>query len=359
MTMMARLSQIHHRLVNRGVESPFDVLLFVLLIPLAVCYGVVTRVRNLLYDSGIFTVYKAAVPVIAVGNITAGGTGKTPFVDFLIGELRSRGLRPAVVSRGYGGRFRGKVGIVADAKGLHMSAVEAGDEPVLLARRHPSCPVVIAPRRVDAVKELERRQDADIIVMDDGFQHRSLGRDVDIVLLDAERPFGNGWTLPAGNLREFKSGLKRADLLIRTKCRETGGRALPGLDSFSSHYRLAGTAVALDGTTVDLESLAGRRLLAFSGIANPDRFFSDLENAGLQVYNSLSLADHVDYRDPAVADRLKDCSGGVEALITTEKDAVKLADDMFELPCYYVPISVVVEDSENMIAAVMKRLRSK
>lgn len=346
------LVNLHRRLVHHGPENLFQSILLVFLIPLALLYGGVCWIRNRLFDLGLKKSYKASIPVVSVGNITAGGTGKTPAVDYLVKFLLAQGWRPAVVSRGYGGQFRGDVGTVSCDGKMMMNAAEAGDEPVLLARRNPGCQVYIARRRTNAVQQIEREQCADIVIMDDGFQHRSLCRDIDIVLLDAAAPLGNGWPLPAGNLREFKSGLKRADILLRTKCRGGENDDFDKRKIFNCSYQLGNALYSLDGSSNPLATLAGQKVLAFSGIADPSSFFGDLAEIGVTVYKTVAFPDHVDYRDLNVMKRLLASVREVDAIITTEKDAVKLVSDMFEVDCYYLSLDMMVNDSDDFHSAL-------
>lgn len=356
---MIDLSRFHYRLVHHGAKNHVESFLLILLIPLAMLYGSVNRLRNCFYDLGIKRSYQSTIPVVSVGNITAGGTGKTPVVDFLVKYFLNNGKRPVVISRGYGGSFSGHVGIVSDKEGVQMDASLAGDEPVLLARRNPGCPVLIAKKRADGVKFAERESLADLVILDDGFQHRALKRDVDIVLLDARYPLGNGYPLPAGNLREFKAGLKRADLILRTKCTNSETRVFHGLTTYNSHYQLTEDIVCLDGTSLHFRELENQKVFAFSGIANPEQFFKDLENFGITLHEKIALVDHVDYKNNSVIEHLKSCSGRSDVMITTEKDAVKLVPGMFELPCYYAPIEITIDSSDNFTEDLNKLLWSR
>lgn len=355
---MSRLLSYHQRLVLSRKLTLFDRLILAFLIPLSIFYGIVSWGRNLLFSTGLKSICRVDIPVVSVGNITAGGTGKTPVVDFLLKAFIRRGIRPAVVSRGYGGHYPDSVACVSDGCELLMDARQSGDEPYLLARRNPSCPVWVAAKRILAAEEIAERKQADVIIMDDGFQHRYLHRDLNIVLLDALFPFGNGWPLPAGNLREFKFGLQRADLIIRTKC-QLGIKTIDicaDQKSYQSFHRLSDCAVALSGEIVPLEKLQGISLVAFSGIAAPHSFFDELSDNGLELSASLPLSDHIDYGDSAVIDRINAQIRSADALVTTEKDAVKLTADMFECPCFYIPLNVTIDQSEDFIDSVCQRL---
>jgi len=354
---MSNLAGLHRRLVVQGANNLWEWMLLLLLLPLSFFYGVVGWVRNLCYDYGLLPVYISSLPVISVGNLAVGGTGKTPVVDWLVKEFQKQGKHPAVVSRGYSGSFSGTVGIVSTGDEVLMMAAECGDEPYLLARRNPQCPVLISKKRVDGIKALEKLPNIDVIILDDGFQHRAVRRDVDLVLLDASRPLGNGWPLPAGNLREFSGSLKRADFLLMTRSGVQGQSDFMGFQTYNSQHQLADAVVSLNGGTIPVSQLKNLNLLAFAGIADPESFFTSLENMGLSLQRKLPFADHVEYQNQ-IMKQLHTQSVSVDALITTEKDAVKLSADMFELPCYQISMDINIDNSTELIESVTKRLWS-
>lgn len=356
---MKLVYQLHRHLLTHGPKSLLERLLFLFLVPCSILYGCVIWLRNVLYNADLLTAYKAKLPVISVGNLVAGGTGKTPIVDFLIKEFQGRAKYPVVISRGYGGSFVGDVGVVSNGKDIFMTAEEAGDEPFLLAKKNPDCPVVIAKKRVAGVQWVEENIAADVIVLDDAFQHRAVARDLDILLFDATRPLGNGWPLPAGSLREFRSALKRADVMIMTRSEHKQYDNFMGLPVYNSRHQLAEYAVSLKGESVTINSLRGVPLLAFAGIANPDSFFSSLENSGLTLSKALSLPDHVNYCHDNVLQQLKSMCENVEALITTEKDAVKLSDDMFDLPCYRLAMTIEIDKENEFFNSIFEQLWSE
>jgi len=343
---MERLATIHRRLVTRGATTAAEKLLVVLLWPLAVLYGTINWLRGWCYDLGVLSAYRSRLPIISVGNLAVGGLGKTPVVDWLVKYFARQGKRVAIVSRGYGGNFTGELGVVSTGDGqLQLEAAVAGDEPVLLARRNPQVPVLIARKRKLAIQELERAYEVDLVVMDDAFQHRQVARTVDLVLLDATRPLGNGWPLPLGNLREFPRALQRADLLLLTRSQATSAEPLAGKPTFTSCHQLADQVSDLTGCARQVTALTGMKLVAFAGIANPDPFFAALTELGLTLVEQIALADHAEY-SPAVLQRLRRAVADADALITTEKDAVKLTANMFETPCYQISLTINIENSE-------------
>ena len=193
----------------------YDVLRVVLHLSRSPTGGIVAA-RNRLYDGGLLKQQKLPRPVISVGNLTVGGTGKTPTVIFIAHILKDHGYRPAVLSRGYGGSANAPVNVVSDGNRILMGWREAGDEPILIASAVPGIPVLTGSRRLLTGRAAVETFGADVLILDDAFQHRSLFRDIDMVLLDAARPFGNGFLLPRGPLREPRIPLRRADILLRT-----------------------------------------------------------------------------------------------------------------------------------------------
>lgn len=347
---MERLAAWHRRLVWIGPQDCWERLIFSLFKLLGWFYGAIGSLRVLMYRRGIFPTYRAGVPVISVGNLAVGGTGKTPMVDHLVRRLQAGGRKVAVVSRGYRGRVR-DVGVVSAGSGPLLEPEISGDEPLLLARRNPGAVVLVAPRRAAGVRLAVERFGADLVVLDDGFQHLAVHRDLDIVLLDAQRPLGNGFVLPAGLLREFPSALQRGDLLVLT--RSTGDEKFAPAPTpvLRCCHALADEALSLNGDVVPLERLAGKRGIAFAGIADPEGFFATLTARGLNLKDTFALPDHVAY-DADILRRLAESCRNADFLVTTEKDGVKLKPDFFSLPCYQVPLRLEFFDSEALERAL-------
>ncbi len=350
---MTALLQRHRKIATVGAEHPIEWLLFLLNYPKGVVYGCLGWLRGCCYDLGWFRSYRAEVPVVSVGNLSAGGTGKTPVVDWLVKDFIRQGKRPAVVSRGYGGSFTGDVGVVSDGKELLLSVAEAGDEPILLARRNRSLKVLIARKRAAGVKFAVTDLGADLIVLDDGFQHRAVKRDLDLVLLDALQPFGNRWPLPAGLLREFPIALNRADLVLLTRADEHSEFAGKRQPVYKCRHQLAEEVVSLAGDSCLIADLQSSKVFAFAGIAAPESFFYSLEKAGLDLIGTMSLGDHCDYNGSTLAE-ICAAAEGCNALLTTEKDAVKLSTEMFPVPCYQVPMDIVIENQEAFRAELQR-----
>ena len=318
------------------------------LAPLSTLWAAILERRARLYASGRRVSHKLPHPVVSVGNLTLGGTGKTPFVEFLARRLRFEGRRPAVLSRGYGRRSRGVV-VVSAGEGPVVSADEGGDEPVALARRLPGVLVVVAERRVEAARAADELG-ADLFLLDDGYQHLSVWRDVNLLLLDARDPFGGGRFPPRGRLREPLSALARADAIVFTRVDgqgplEEARRALnrwnPGAPAFSARIRPVDLADE-KGSTVSGSELLPRRFLAVCGVASPSGFLASLKDLDLSPEETLAFPDHHRYgeRDLARIRRAADRTGSAW-IATTEKDAVKLSGRL-TLPLLAVRLAVEV-----------------
>jgi len=278
---------------------------------MAQIYGQAVRLRIALYRSGFLPSERFGIPVIVVGNVVAGGAGKTPLVMALVKHLQTQGLRAGVVSRGYGRASHATLEVTSKTP-VHLS----GDEPALI-KSSTSAPVFVASRRADALRAmLATYPDTAVAICDDGLQHYALQRDIEIAVFD-DRGVGNGWLLPAGPLREPWPARKRQgiDLVLHT-----GEK--PAFEGFTSSRQLADHAVAADGSQLALTALRGRPLMAVAGIANPEAFFAMLRARGLALEKTVSLPDHHDFK----YDELTAYAG--QTVLCTEKDAVKL----FSLP---------------------------
>ncbi|HLB00116.1 MAG TPA: tetraacyldisaccharide 4'-kinase [Bacteroidota bacterium] len=317
-----------------------------MLAPLSWIYGAVVSIRNACYDSGIFSVKKINTPVISVGNITTGGTGKTPLVEHLITRLTGRGLRPAVLSRGYGRTTRGTL-VVSDGSSVLETAMRGGDEPVQIARKFPRCPVVVDADRVRGARLIESRFAPDVILLDDGFQHRALHRDLDVVVLDDVPDASKMRLLPAGDRREPMGALGRAGLVIVNRRREgTPTAGAPG--RIVMRHRLKRIVDPATGGDVPFDTLRGAACIAFCGIGNPGAFARTLADNGISPAGFLVFPDHHRFGDRDF-ERIDACSdeNAARFIVTTEKDAVRL--DAGSRRAAGIPGGLVVAEIEAVI----------
>jgi tetraacyldisaccharide 4'-kinase len=303
-----------------------------MLLPFSWLYGLAAAVRNSAFDTGLIPRSRAGVPVIAVGNMTAGGTGKTPLVEHITGMLCARGLHVGVVSRGYGRRSTGVV-VVSCRGEIRSDALEGGDEPVQIARKFREASVVVGERRIDAARRAVSECGAEVIVLDDAFQHRYIGRDLDILVIDAASAFLREKLLPSGMRREWFSGLRRAGLIGFSHAPEKDGPPWAGAlvrwtDAPSFAYRslITGFARIPGDSPLGCDAVRGKRVLAFSGIGNHNGFADSLREAGADVVAERRFRDHHIYTGNDLDGILK-AAGEVEACVTTEKDMVRLIAD--------------------------------
>ncbi|MDF7681276.1 tetraacyldisaccharide 4'-kinase [Enterobacteriaceae bacterium ESL0689] len=302
-------------------ESP----IWRLLLPLSLLYGLVSGIVRLSYHLGLRKVWRAPVPVVVVGNLTAGGNGKTPVVIWLVEQLQQRGIRVGVVSRGYGGKATHYPLLLNE----HTTTTEAGDEPVLIFQR-TGAPVAVSPVRREAIQALLAAHDLQIIVTDDGLQHYSLARDKEIVVIDGERRFGNGWWLPAGPMRERASRLRCVDAII-----VNGGVAQKGEIPMQLQPALA--VNLLTGERRQVSSFDN--LVAMAGIGYPPRFFATLESCGVQPVKTIALADHQIFTPASVATFATE----QQTLLMTEKDAVKCRP-FAKANWWYLPVDATIAE---------------
>lgn len=336
-----------------------------LLVPLTCVSHSFIRSRNFSFDHGLMASYEPSIPVISVGNITLGGTNKTPFVEMLSRHFYDTGINVGIVSRGYGGQTNEPVVI----QGTSFDRNIVGDEPLLLASRLPYVPVAVSRDRLKDVEALQK-YNVELIVADDAFQHRRLGRDADIVLVDACCPFGNGRLVPAGILREPPSALKRAHIVVITKADQVSEKQLREVRQKLLRYvpeeRLFTSRLELrcwsfwNGSWQDEIDFNVNRLpvVAFSAIGSPGSFRRTLEQQGLNVLKEMRFKDHhrFDYRDMERLIALKK-ELGASHLVCTEKDVYNLPESSLEEPLLVPIISTVIDEEERFWHLLSERLR--
>ena len=343
-------------------------------------YAAIVTLRNALYTRGIFQTRRLPCTVISVGNIVVGGTGKTPAVIAIAKQLQADGVRVAILLRGYKRQSREKITIVTDGEQRFCTAAESGDEADMMARLLPRIPIIVGRHRYAAGQLAINRFKSEVLLLDDGFQHRQLHRDEDIVTVDATRPFGTGQLLPAGTLREPITALRRADIILLTRTDSIGrrdipvpktepiqtGRALlqeeglpadireelgklvpntPVLESVHRPTHLYRLSDAGDSERLPLKWLSGKRLLAVCGIGNPNAFVTTLNHYTPETVELLAFPDHHVYTE-ADCQRIqrKMTQTGAACIVTTQKDEQKLARFAEELPIAVLAVTLVITD---------------
>jgi len=304
-----------------------------LLSGLSVLYGAAIYIRRIFFGLHLFKQKKISCLVVSIGNITLGGTGKTPTV-IQIAELLSRNeRRVAVVSRGYGRKDEAEILVVSDGRSVLVDTRTGGDEPVLIASKLPGIPVLVGKKRYQTALLAIQRFRPDVVVLDDGFQHIRLKRDLDIVLVDAGNPLGNGKLFPAGILREPLGALKRAHAVLITKIDSTADvKALKVNIQRNTQARIF-TSHQIPVDLIDyrrndikpLSTLRGSKVLALSGIARPDSFIKLLASLGADIVDACTYPDHFDYKKKDLASIFQRAADEkVSMIVTTEKDAIRL-----------------------------------
>jgi tetraacyldisaccharide 4'-kinase len=297
-------------------------------------YGVAVRLRLIGYKVGLFRIKSLPTYVVSVGNITAGGTGKTPFVAMLAEWADENGIKAAILLRGYKGKKSHEFCVVSDGAEVLATSDDAGDEAVLLAKRVSSIPVLISKKRHLIGNLALQRFNPELLLLDDGYQHISLHRDLNILLLDAKRQFGNGWLLPRGPLREPLEGMKRADLIVITKCAvEYKGNDMedfllknfPGKPIFRSGHLADQVIFPLNGGIYSPDFLSGKKVVAFAGLAYPDDFLDTVKSLGAHVIHFKAFPDHHSFTQGEIEELASwGKSSKFDFLLTTEKDWVRI-----------------------------------
>lgn len=340
-----------------------ELLLFPLL-GISWIYGVIIWVRKALYQRGFFKARQLPCKIISVGNITLGGTGKTPLVVTLARELQQRGLSVGILSRGYKGMKEKTGGVLSDGKKTYLTPAEAGDEPCMMAMMLSGVPVLVGKKRYEMGVYAHERFGMDVLILDDGFQHLRIKRDVDIVLVDARRGFGNGRLFPRGPLREPLRCLRRASMLVLTKTEPSQPLAeiervirdlAPVVPLYHSRYKPIALVGGASGKDLPPQSIQGKKILAFAGIADPGYFVFLLKGLGADVVKEIHFPDHYNYKLEDVM-MMREYRDRVDLCVTTEKDFVKLQEiTLGDLPLLVLTIEQeVVEKAfyQSVISAL-------
>jgi len=325
-----------------------------ILIPMARLYRWIMQLRNRLYDQGVLKTYSVSTKVISVGNITVGGTGKTPVVEAIAAYFLMREKRVAIQSRGYGRSGRGSV-VVSDGKRILATSEQSGDEPFMLANNLPGAIVMVGEDRYETVLQIHEKFKPDVIILDDAFQHRRIHRDLDIVTVDTSSPWGNGQCLPAGPLRESPAGLQRAHLIVLTRSDDSEKTAEARTAVSNTGTKAMMTSAAHEPVewihyksrkAQPLNFLKHKQVISIAGIGNPDSFLTTLKGLGVHPMEFIRFPDHHRYKQHDM-DYIN--SAGVKhsamAIITTEKDGARLHSvDGLDLPVYCLKIRCAFHD---------------
>jgi len=366
-----------YKLVHGEEPGILAVFLLGLLRIFSVIYAFGVNIKLHLYKCGILQQHKLDCQVISLGNITVGGTGKTPTAQRLATIIRDMGYRVVILNRGYRAGWDGQVGLVSDGQKIYMTVTEAGDEAYLLAKSLPGIPVVIGRDRIITGQYAVQQLKAEVVILDDGYQHWQLARDLDIVLIDALNMFGNNFLLPRGTLREPLANLSRAQAFLLTKVDQSSGDARDIIHGTLARYNDKALVVesihqpkcfveieewykGLRTTDVALETIRSKKVVALSAIGNPSSFEQTILDMGAAEVYGVRYADHHDY---TMAEMQEIMQRGVDeqayALITTEKDAVKIPAEFIHsdrpLPLYVLSISVhFTEGYEDLMELIKK-----
>lgn len=325
MTPSETLTKIHY---SKSLVS-------LLLLPLSAVFLLISFIRKTLYQFNFLKSFKLKIPVIVVGNITSGGTGKTPLTIYLANELKKNGYRPGIISRGYGSKSEGVMEVSQKS-----DVAEAGDEPMLI-QKHTHLPVFVSKDRVLAAKALVKKYaKTDVILSDDGIQHYRLRRDLEVLVIDGTRKFGNGYLLPAGPLREFRSKLKTVDAIVCNHKKVIDGSYLM---KYKGHLLIN----LKTNKKIHLNNLSLKNIHAIAGIGNPDRFFDYLKTYNI-LFSSSAFQDHYKFSKKDFRD-MND-----KNIIMTEKDAVK-CQQFSRNNFWYLP--VIAEVDSKFTDVILKKLR--
>jgi tetraacyldisaccharide 4'-kinase len=330
-------------------------------------YRAAIALRDRAYRLGVLPTGRLPCPVISVGNLTLGGTGKTPTVELVARTLQELGAAPAVLSRGYGRTTRGVL-VVADREAILAEAHAGGDEPRLLAERLPGVPVVVGENRYEAGRVAVERCGATALVLDDGFQHRTLAKDLEILVVSGRAPWGNARVFPRGMLREPLAGLRRAHAVLVTnpagpetvaEVTATVRRHHATAPVLTARYELQDASEPLRGRRIPVRELAGRRLLAFAGLGSPEGFADTVDATGIRRVGFVEFPDHHWFTPGDVAELARDArAAGAQGLVTTEKDWVRMRElPPPPLPLWVLPVRLVIETGletwRRLIASVL------
>lgn len=355
-------------------EGPGNIVMETFMYKLSLLYGTILKFRNFLYDHNIKKSQSLPCAVISVGNITVGGTGKTPMTIYLAKQLKKRGLRVAVISRGYGGKAEKAGGLVSDDKNILMDSETAGDEPYMMAMSLPGVPVLVGQDRIKSGLTAVDKFKSEVILLDDGFQHRKLKRNIDLVLLDCLSPLGNRHIIPRGILREPAKGIERGGAFVLTRSDSVDtkrkNKSLTDISSLAhgKPVYLAGYKPYIFGIVkgrvlsepaFGSDFLAGKNVSAFSGIAKNNEFRKTVDSFGTEILSFDSYPDHYQYSGDDIGNiKRRANEKGAEYVLTTEKDYVRIAQKSeWDIPLIVIGVTMFFESGEDkFISSILNTL---
>ncbi len=331
-------------------------LLNVLLLPLiivSIIFKYITGIRRLLYMRGVLPSYRAESRIISVGNITVGGTGKTPMVMYVCTLLAGKNL--AIVSRGYGSKGKG-IRIVSDGKKILLGPEICGDEPYLIAKSIRNAVIAVGEKKTEVIRFIEKHYKPDIIILDDGFSHLKVKRDLDIVLIDGEKGFGNGHLLPAGPLRESIGAMRYADIIgvkgkILTEEKRLKKYALSS-KFFHFNYSFNGMKTIDHDDMIDITNIKNKKILAMAGIAFPDGLFRLLDSVGIHPFQCIAKSDHSTYDKNKLNSLVEQYAPDV--IIVTAKDAVKLKNIERDNRIIWLYADITIKEQGEEVRRILK-----
>ena len=336
------------------------------LLPLSAGFRFGVALRHASYNRGWFKTRHLTQPVVSVGNLTVGGTGKTPLVALIANILLRRGWKPAILTRGYGRTNKAGMIVVPPGAGRRADSREIGDEPALLARMLPQVPLVICADRFRGGQAAEERFNVNVHILDDGFQHLALARDVDLLTLDSTQPISDHHLLPAGRQREPLSALRRAQIIVLTRTDSTDPQPLqelvlkvhPAAKIFRSRTELLRWTDALRGVPISIAEDSLQNVAAFCGIGNPQAFFADLRRWGFRLVAEDAFPDHHVYTGDEIQHLVDGArKSGAAALLTTQKDAVRFSPDWApQLPIWACEIEAQIRNAEEFEKTLLSYL---
>ena len=358
------LENLYYRIVAEDRKF-YHAPLFLCLRVISIFYGWAQTLRQWCYQIGIFPARRLDCRVISIGNLVMGGTGKTPMTMWIAETLRDHGHNPAIISRGYGGLVTDGIHVVCDGQYILLSPEIAGDEPYMMAERLKNVPVLTSRDRYAAGRYAIDHFGADVLILDDGFQHLALHRDLNILLCDQQKPFGNKLVFPAGHLREPVPAADRADVICFTRCSENGRGEHHSLKLFQKRGDGRKKSILRTAPRVDClirmdnheiltcDFMRNRPVAAFCGIAHPDGFREFLKDARIVLFQP--FPDHYSYTSndlQLMDDAAK--KAGAEFILTTEKDAVKIANHHFTLPVLKVRLALEILEGKDTLNKLLE-----